>query len=144
MHTHIRRMTAKDLDRVAELSAQGGYPIPPEELHSRFETIDRNPSHALFVAERDVLVVGWIHVHPTVLIESPAYAEISGIVVDKTVRRSGIGRALMQAAEQFAREHGLRTIRVRSNIIRPEAHVFYPGIGYTRVKTQHTYQKQLV
>jgi len=28
---------------------------------------------------------------------------------------------------------------VRSNIARTESHVFYPGAGFTRMKTQHVY-----
>jgi len=46
-------------------------------------------------------------------------------------------------AERWARERGFRKIRVRSNALRTEAHVFYPALGFARSKTQHIYDRPL-
>ena len=32
---------------------------------------------------------------------------------------------------------------LRSNVARPEAHAFYPALGFERSKTQHVYRKAL-
>lgn len=63
-------------------------------------------------------------------------------MVDAGARRSGVGRALVAVAEQWTRERGLDTLFLRSNIVRPEAHAFYPGLGFARTKTQHVYSKR--
>lgn len=136
-------MRRADLARVSELSVQLGYPASPESLHSRFATIAADGAQGLFVAELDGRVIGWIHVHPRVLLESEPYAEIGGLVVDTGARRSGAGRALVREAERFARSAGFATMRVRSNVVRVEAHAFYPALGYAQLKTQHSYTKVL-
>jgi GNAT superfamily N-acetyltransferase len=70
-------------------------------------------------------------------------AEIAGLVVDETARGGGIGRRLLEAAEQWARSHGCRAIRVRSNVVREGAHAFYVREGFREIKTQKVFEKGL-
>ncbi|QQE80407.1 GNAT family N-acetyltransferase [Alicyclobacillus sp. SO9] len=56
--------------------------------------------------------------------QSPPYAEIRGIVVDRQYRQHGVGRLLIARAEQWALENGYRTIRLRYGTERPESHHF--------------------
>jgi len=140
----VRGMTPDDLSAVAELSAQLGYPCSRDDVARRFERIRSDRDHALLVAERgDLRIAGWIHLYLVHTLESDSCAEIGGLVVDEHLRRQGAGRALVAEAERWARGRGLGRIRVRSNILRSEAHRFYPGIGYELRKTQHTYGKTL-
>ena len=69
-------------------------------------------------------------------------AELIGLVVDSAARRRGLGRALVDAAEQWARSRGLTTVKVRSNVTRELSHPFYEALGYVREKTQHSYRKR--
>lgn len=140
---NVRRMEPADLVRVAELSAQLGYPVDAQALRDRFDAIAPDAHQALFVADHEGSVVGWIHVLPQVLLESDPYAEIGGLVVDANARRTGAGRALVAAAEAFALAEGFVRVRVRSNVARTEAHAFYPALGYARIKTQHNYEKRI-
>jgi GNAT superfamily N-acetyltransferase len=144
MSISVRWMNPDDLGAVTELSAQLGYPATAEEIGTRFRRIRSEADHALLVAvSKEQKVVGWIHVHPVHTLESDSYAEIAALVVDERLRRQGAGRALVAEAEKWAREQGFSRIRVRSNIVRSEAHQFYPGVGFELVKTQHTYGKPL-
>jgi GNAT superfamily N-acetyltransferase len=144
MSITVRWMTPDDLAAAAELSAQLGYPSTAEAIARRFARIRSEADHAVLVAETgDGKVVGWLHIHPVHTMESDSYAEIGGLVVDQRVRRQGAGRALVAEAERWAREQGFDRIRVRSNIVRTEAHAFYPGVGFELVTTQHTYGKPL-
>jgi GNAT superfamily N-acetyltransferase len=64
-------------------------------------------------------------------------------VVDAAQRGLGVGRALVDAVESWARTRGLDRVVVRSNVVRLESHPFYERIGYKRIKTQHVYRKGL-
>jgi GNAT superfamily N-acetyltransferase len=77
------------------------------------------------------------------LLVADLYAEVGGLVVDENHRGRGIGRILMQHAEQWARGRGCETVCVRSNVVRERAHVFYQGIGYDNIKTQRMFLKVL-
>ncbi|MFB3920620.1 MAG: GNAT family N-acetyltransferase [Terriglobia bacterium] len=89
------------------------------------------------------MTVGWVHVFVCHLVESDAFTEIGGLVVDEKWRGAGIGRLLVEQAEAWARAKGCTSIRLRSNIIRQEAHQFYSKLGYRIVKTQHAFTKTL-
>jgi GNAT superfamily N-acetyltransferase len=88
-------------------------------------------------------LVAWLHVHLVHLLELDTQAEISGLVVDDAWRRRGVGALLMRHAEQWAREQGCKTIRLRSNVIRERAHRFYDRLGYELQKTQKVFRKTL-
>jgi GNAT superfamily N-acetyltransferase len=132
-------MRVDDLPRVGDLSAELGYPADAPALSARFARLAADPGDALFVAERDGRVVGWIHAHPRWLLESEPYAEIGGLVVDARAQRSGAGRALVEEVVRWATGQGLARVRVRSDVRREAAHAFYPALGFAVVKTQHTY-----
>ncbi len=140
----IRAMLPGDLAAVTELSAQWGYVTTLETTERRFRSLLSQSDHALFVAAaEDGGVAGWIHVHALHSLEADSCAEIGGLVVDQRRRRQGAGRALVARAEQWARERGFRNVRVRSNVLRREAHDFYPAMGFERNKTQHVYDRAI-
>jgi ribosomal protein S18 acetylase RimI-like enzyme len=142
MPVETRAMRKEDLGRVAELSGQLGYPVSQDDLVDRFSRIV-DAGHALLVAHDAGQVIGWIHVHPQLLLESEPHAEIAALVVDATSRRQGAGRALVAEGQRWSRQRGFGLLRVRSNIARHEAHHFYPSLGFTRIKTQHNYELRL-
>jgi len=140
----VRPMTAEDADAVATLSGQLGYPMTPSRIQKRYKMIIHNPDNGLFVAERDGIILGWVHVLGVHYLESPrSFAEIGGLVVDAEFRRQQVGRLLMERAEAWAREQGYQEVRLRSGLHRTEAHQFYQAVGYTLTKTGHTFQKAL-
>jgi len=116
----LRRAKKEDSQRLAELITQLGYPASTDELRSRFELIDQDQEHALFVAELDGRVAGWVHVFIYKLLEARRLGGIGGLIVDEAHRGRGLGRKLMEQAERWAGEQGCPTVDLRSNILRKE------------------------
>jgi GNAT superfamily N-acetyltransferase len=98
--------------------------------------------HAVFVAEGDK-VIGWIDVGLVFHLQSGTRAEIGGLVVSSESRSQGVGRLLLQRAEQWAREKGMTRLLLRSNVKRNDAHRFYLREQYTQVKTSAVFEKNL-
>ncbi len=140
----IRPMRPEDAARVAELTTELGYPSTEDEIRRRYGLIINRPDASLFVAHdaRNV-VVGWVHVQTTHLLECDARAEIWGLVVGEAARGTGVGRRLVEAAEEWALRRGLRAMAVGSNERRTEARGFYEHLGYTLAKTQNAFRKAL-
>jgi GNAT superfamily N-acetyltransferase len=141
----VRPMTRADLEAVAALSEQLGYPIAGDALAHHFELLRGAPENALFVAEHmdDEQVVGWAHVAGRVSLETGPFAQISRIVVEERRRGHGIGRALMAAAEAWEAERGYDVTRLWSNVVRERAHHFYADLGYEHIKTSKVFRKIL-
>jgi GNAT superfamily N-acetyltransferase len=140
----IRPLRREDAGQLAPLCGQLGYPATPEQVDRRLAHLLRTLRHGLLGAvDDDDTILGWVHVDASELLVWDPYAEICSLVVDARVRGQRIGRALVAAAEAWASDRGFAVVRVRSNVIRSDAHRFYQQLGYERVKTQDTFAKTL-
>jgi GNAT superfamily N-acetyltransferase len=140
----VRQMQADDVAAVADLTSQLGYPSSESEIRRRYDFIkDRWDARLLVAQPGERRVIGWIHAQAAYLLEADPRAEIWGLVVAESARGTGAGRALVEAAEDWAVRLGLDTIAVRSNIVREHARGFYEHLGYSAVKTQHAFRKSL-
>ncbi len=140
----IRLATEDDAPALAPLCGELGYPSTEEATRARLTALLARPDdHVVFVAAQDDAVFGWGSAAVTRLLESPDRAELTGLVVTEVARGRGLGRRLVAAVEEWARERGLTLIGVRSNVVRTDAHRFYEGLGYGRAKQQVVFRKPL-
>ena len=140
----VRRMKREDSAAVADLTTQLGYPATEADIQRRFELIHARADGRLFVAtQAQGTVVGWIHVQVTHSLENDPRAEIWGLVVAEKARGTGVGAALVSAAEDWARGMSLNVMAVRSNSLRVQARGFYEHLGYSITKVQNAFRKNL-
>jgi GNAT superfamily N-acetyltransferase len=97
----------------------------------------------MYVLLHDEQIIGWIHGIYSLRIESDPFVEIGGLVVDKDHRRLGLGKSLVEKIIEWSWLRNCRMIRVRCNIIRKEANVFYKNIGFNEIKEQQVYDLPL-
>ena len=139
----IREATLSDSPEIARLTAQLGYLADADVICGRLARIAGQRDQLVLVAILEERIVGWLQAHASDVLESGWRAEIVGLIVCESCRRRGVGRRLVQRAEQWAREIGAETVVVRSNTKRVESHNFYPALGYAASKTQAVYRKLL-
>lgn len=141
---NIQLAKSADAPAITALCDQLGYKTDAADVMQRMQMIMMDPKQLLRVAmDREGDVIGWVHALPVCYLEAEPFIEIGGLVVEASCRKMGAGRALMTAVEDWARDEGYRFIRLRSNILRKEAHRFYATIGYQNVKQQYTFVKEL-
>ncbi len=139
----VREAAVSDAASLALLATQLGYPTTEDEARRRAAAILDRPDQRVLVAEVDGEVVAWIHVAPSVTLESDPSAEIAGLVVDEGCRGIGIGARLIAEAEAWAAAQGYGLMRVRSNVKRTRARRFYERTGFTVTKRQRNFEKRL-
>jgi GNAT superfamily N-acetyltransferase len=133
-------MAAMDSEVVATLAGELGYPNEVEAIRARTRAIGESDLLLVAADARDK-AIGFIQAHRVCIIEAGFRVEILGLVVSSSARRSGIARRLIEEAESWAKNVGAEAISVRSNTTRIEAHLFYPALGYKKIKTQAVYEK---
>lgn len=139
----IREITPDDALAAANLSGELGYQTSAEAIRQRIESLLGRPDQTVFVACLSGEVVGWIDLAVTWHLATDPRVEIQGLVVSVEVRSRGIGRLLVERAEQWARSRGIAAMLVRSRIAREDAHRFYLREGYQRTKTSAVFTKDL-
>ena len=142
--TTLRAATAADAEALASLSGQLGYPADAATIARRLDSIAAHDAGVVLAAVvAKGTPVGFAHVQPRHLLIAEPFAELTALVVAETTRGQHVGSALLAAAEAWAREQGLTSMRVRSNVIRDRAHSFYLREGYVEKKRQAVFVKRL-
>ena len=127
----IREAASADVERIAALFGQLGYPNDAAQLARRLAAVPAGDTMRVLVAQEGDTVAGVAVVHVMAPLHVPdRWALLSALVVDDAQRSGGIGAALLQAAEAFAREHGCAQLELSSNVARTRAHRFYERQGY--------------
>jgi GNAT superfamily N-acetyltransferase len=140
---NARAAQIDDAPAVAALVTQLGYDAAPDDVAARLAHVLGRSDQRFIVAEAGGRLVGWVHVELAEYVESGTFAVIGGLVVDRAHRRQGIGAALMDEAEAWARQQGCAVMRLWSSTTRTPAHRFYAGLGYEQAKTQYSFVKPL-
>jgi GNAT superfamily N-acetyltransferase len=139
---NIRRVLSEDAEVLIRLTAQLGYICTKEELLERLIPYQNKTHGEVLVAVLDSTVVGWISLNVVRYFYVQPFIEVSGFVVEEKFRNKGIGKKLLEAAESWVKEQGYGLIRIRTNVLRTEAHRFYENNGYKKVKEQKVYFKE--
>jgi ribosomal protein S18 acetylase RimI-like enzyme len=128
----VRDMISQDAAEVTRLLAELGYSWPVRDVAARIDAFHTNGERAL-VAQRagssSLLGVLSLHITP-VLHRAGPVGRLTMLVVDASARGTGIGRALVTAAEAYFAERGCVLVEVTSNKKRTDAHAFYERLGY--------------
>lgn len=137
----IRAADSVDSEALAGLLVELGYQATPDEVAERLQRLARAGEPVLLARQGDE-TLGCLTWHVTPNIHRPwPVGRITMMVVAERSRRHGIGRALVQAAEERMAQRGCGLIEVTSNVKLRAAHAFYERMGFER--TSHRFARTL-
>jgi ribosomal protein S18 acetylase RimI-like enzyme len=129
----IRDAKLTDSPSLAKLMCELGYETSGSEMRQRLKLILSDPRCGTFVAKIGNELCGMIG---TLTHMSHEHNDLSGtiiaLVVSRKLRRSGIGRALIGAAEKDFANRNVKRITLTTRFAREEAHRFYEMVGYSK------------
>ena len=142
MTVRVRRAEPGDAERLVELArdvgaeregwliTSGEWRSPSDERRY-LKAIRRHLEAAVFVAEENGGIVGRLSVARDVHPASEHVADL-GLMVARDHRRRGVGLALMEAAEAWARGVGVRKLELHVFPYNTPAIALYEKLGYER------------
>lgn len=134
----IRNAKPGDAARMVELIQYLGHEIDEKALRKNLKALKKS-GELPFVATLDKRIVGMCGVGARTVVSRPApLGRITTMVVEKEVQDHGIGRLLLEAAEEWMRKRGCMLIEVTSADRRSAAHAFYRHLGYERTGIRFT------
>jgi GNAT superfamily N-acetyltransferase len=129
----IRDAIVEDAVIIAHLLGELGYPSEPDSVRQRLSRLLPRVDTRVFIAERHAQLLGVLGVHRMPVVTSiNDVAMIIALVVTAEARRTGVGRRLVERAEEEARVWHCGRIMVTSAEHRDDAHNFYERLGYER------------
>jgi GNAT superfamily N-acetyltransferase len=143
MEIFIRSISERDAEAINALSTQLGYTMPIEQTLANIRSVLGTTGHNAFVDIFENRIIGWIGVAEALQIESAPFCEIRGLIVDERYRGQGIGKLLIEKVKQWSKETGNKTLRLRCNMIRKEAHLFYQHLGFKEIKEQKVFEMNI-
>jgi ribosomal protein S18 acetylase RimI-like enzyme len=129
----IRVAEKNDAAALAQLMSELGYETTESEMQTRMERISTDERYRTFVAVLDGKVCGMIGTLTSLSYEhNDPGGRILAIAILSTMRRRGIGNALMATAENDFAHRGIRRVALNAQLAREDAHKFYESLGYER------------
>ena len=139
----IRQARIEDYKDICKICCDDlGYNCSEELVKERLKGLDKN-SERVLVAVYNSEVVGYLHaqIYKTLYFEE--LINFLGLAVSKEYRNKKVGTRLVNEIENWAKENGIKKVRVNSGFSRKEAHEFYRSLEYNNEKKQIRFLKSL-
>ena len=145
----LRPAAAADREAVLALAPRLAEGVAPWRNHAEAaragrawlaESLDEAAagSAAVLVAVQDGAVIGVLSVRPSQHFTGEHDGYIGELVVADTAARRGIGRALIGAADDWARTAGLTNLTLHTGAYNSRARAFYAALGFTEEEVRLT------
>jgi len=137
----VRDAHSDDTPGLARLITALGYPSRADQIQDRLALMQPGTYRTLIAQEGDI-TAGFIGLLTLSVYEHDApIGWILALCVAEDRRRRGIGRALLDAADEHYRAQGVVDVRLHSGFQRDGAHEFYDKMGFD--KSGYRFKKRL-
>ena len=135
-HRELRLAQLSDLDRIETVVSAAYENTPPPQVLPALATgvpaADAVAALRAFSKHEagEIWVGGDPIVGAIILIEGNDTLLVENLAVDPSAQGTGLGRQLMEFAEQMARDHGLQRVALHHNDVNLEHRAFFDHLGY--------------
>jgi GNAT superfamily N-acetyltransferase len=126
----LRRATETDAAAIAALLRELEHPAAPADIPARLAAVRRDGGEVLVAVDAAGIPLGLISLARFATIHAAGpVGYITALVTAGAARRRGVGKLLVEGAQQWAARQGCVRLTVTSAERRSDAHEFYPACG---------------
>jgi GNAT superfamily N-acetyltransferase len=133
MNITIRKLNETDLDAITHLMQELGYETTNQEMAERLLNFSQNSDYNTILAVCNNQIAGMMGLFRSwYWKKNGCFIRIQALVVDSRFRNLGVGKILIQEAENWAKDLNANAIILNSGL-RPErkiAYQFYQNLGF--------------
>lgn len=127
----IEKLQQQDLPAVLDLlKVMMPFEFSTENAEETLEEICKKDNYAMLIAKKDGVVLGTATAICSTLLTG-SFLVVEDVVVREDTRGQGVGRLLMEAIDDYAKEKNADYTILVSSGFRKGAHKFYEACGYT-------------
>lgn len=139
----IRNAKLSDANSIAEICENSlGYKCSAKLVEDKISKLSADREQ-VFVADANGVTAGFIHIEKYDVLYCESGTNILGLAVSTAYQHKGIGRKLLEKAEDWAASNGAEFVRLNSGADRCDAHSFYRRLGFDNEKTQLRFMKNI-
>ncbi len=127
---HIRELSADELPRMLPLIETLNPAVSPQVLRQRLAEMLAS-HYRVFGLELDGQLVGLCGAWLTTRLYSGRQVELDNVIIQAELRGRGLGTALVEHVEGWARQQGCESVELNTYVTNPLSHKFYFQAGYT-------------
>jgi len=130
---------SNSLSQIAALLSQlRGTEQDPADIRDDAETLISSDLGTILTATSDDEIVGMLAINIVIKL-GKREARIDEVIVDESTRGSGLGQQLVQAAIEWAWDHGCNVVELTSKPGREAANKLYQKLGF-KIRETNVYQ----
>jgi len=138
---NLRYASLKDVPAIVQLLEELGYKSEDKLIYDRILKIKERNGQVIVAISESQEVLGCVHVFIDLRLAEGEIGEVVSLVVRNDERGQGIGKKLLDKAQNWIFRKGCYNVRVRANAVREQAHLFYQHQGFQEIKSQKVLQK---
>ena len=142
----MRRMLSEDAPAVWDITVRSlGYDCVEDVVAGQVAKLVDDPHYLCLVWEDEASgqVVAFLQAEEYETLHNCGGWNVINLAVLPERQGEGIGRELLAAFEECARQRGGMFVRLNSSVSRTKAHAFYERMGYTGDKVQKHFSKEI-
>lgn len=118
--------------------------LSKDQLEDKILDVLNHDDEKIFIAVCDDEVIGYIYVNIYDVLYQEPIANVVSFILNMNKKHNGIGKTLIEAAENWAKDKGIKKARIVSDVNRTHGHSLFKKLGYVINETDFEFKKVLM
>lgn len=118
--------------------------ISKDQLEDKILDVLSRDNEKIFIAVSDGEVIGYIYANTYDVLYQKPIANVVTFVLNMNKKHNGVGKTLIDAVENWAKDKGLKEVRLVSDKNRTHAHSLFKKLGYNVDETDYEFKKSII
>lgn len=118
--------------------------LSKDQLEDKILDVLNHDDEKIFIAVCDDEVIGYIYVNIYDVLYQEPIANVVSFILNMNKKHNGVGKTLIEAAENWAKDKGIKKARIVSDVNRTHGHSLFKKLGYVINETDFEFKKALM